>query len=49
MEILDLMGNVGLIFTTSRVSEMAGPDPVHPAARVFVHGLRDHGYVEGQT
>ena len=40
---------VGLIFTTSPVSEMTGPEPVHPAARAFVQGLRALGYVEGQN
>src|SRR5262249_17336025 len=40
---------VGLIFTTSPVSEMAGPEPVHPSARAFLQGLRALGYVEGQN
>jgi opacity protein-like surface antigen len=40
---------VGLIFTTSPVSEMAGSQPVHPFARAFVDGLRDLGYAEGQN
>jgi putative ABC transport system substrate-binding protein len=40
---------VGLIFTTSPVSEMAGPEPVHPLARAFLHTLRSLGYVEGQN
>ena len=40
---------VGLIFTTSPVSEMTGPQPVHPFARAFVDGLRDLGYAEGQN
>src|SRR5262249_13467597 len=40
---------VGLIFTTSPVAEMSGPQPVHPRARAFVDGLRDLGYVEGQN
>jgi len=40
---------VGLIFSTSPVAEMAGPVPVHPAARAFVQGLRALGYVEGQN
>ncbi len=40
---------VGLIFVTSPVSEMAGPEPVNPLARAFAHGLRDLGYVEGQN
>ena len=40
---------VGLAFTTSAISEMAGPDPAVPSARAFVHGLRDLGYVEGEN
>ncbi len=40
---------VGLIFSTSQVSAMAGPEPVHPAARAFMQGLRVLGYVEGQN
>src|SRR5262249_14358696 len=40
---------VGLIFTTSPVSEMAGSEPVHPSARAFVQGLQALGYVEGQN
>ena len=40
---------VALIFSTSPVSEMAGPDPIHPYARVFVHALRDLGYVENRN
>jgi ABC-type uncharacterized transport system substrate-binding protein len=40
---------VGFILTTSPLSEMAGPEPVHPLARAFMRGLRDHGYVEGQN
>jgi ABC-type uncharacterized transport system substrate-binding protein len=40
---------VGLIFPSAPVSEMAGSEPVHPAARAFVQGLRALGYVEGQN
>ena len=40
---------VGLIFTTDPVSKMAGLEPVNPAARAFVQGLRALGYVEGQN
>jgi putative ABC transport system substrate-binding protein len=40
---------VGLILTTSPLSEMTGPDPIHPLVRAFVHGLRDLVYVEGQN
>jgi putative ABC transport system substrate-binding protein len=28
---------------------MAGQDPINPAARMFVHTLREHGYVEGSN
>jgi putative ABC transport system substrate-binding protein len=28
---------------------MAGPDPISPLARAFVHGLRDFGWIEGRT
>jgi putative ABC transport system substrate-binding protein len=40
---------VGLIFTTSPVSEMAGPDPIHPLVRTFVQGLATLGYLQGQN
>jgi len=40
---------VGIIATTSPVSEMAGPEPVHPSIRAFVQGLRALGFVEGQN
>jgi len=40
---------VALVFTTSPVSEMIGPDPLHPMARSFVQGLRALGYVQGQN
>jgi putative ABC transport system substrate-binding protein len=40
---------VGLVFTTSPVSETVGSDPINPVARALVHGLRDLGYVEGRN
>jgi ABC-type uncharacterized transport system substrate-binding protein len=40
---------VGLVFTTSPVSEMAGPDPIHPLARSFVQALAARGYLQGQN
>src|SRR5262245_30389256 len=40
---------VSIIATTSPVSEMAGPEPVHPSVRAFVQGLRSLGYLEGQN
>jgi putative tryptophan/tyrosine transport system substrate-binding protein len=40
---------VGLIFTTSSVSEMVGPNPNHPLVRTFINRLRALGYLEGQN
>lgn len=40
---------VGLIVTLSPVSALLGPDPINPAVRAFVHGLRALGYVEGKN
>jgi ABC-type uncharacterized transport system substrate-binding protein len=40
---------VALVFTTSPVSEMVGPDPIHPLARTFVHSLRTLGYLQSQN
>jgi ABC-type uncharacterized transport system substrate-binding protein len=40
---------IALVFTDSPVAVMAGPEPVHPAARTFLHTLRALDYVEGQN
>lgn len=40
---------VGLIFTTSPVSEMAGSEPIHPPARALVHELGALGLQEGKN
>ena len=40
---------VAVVLTTSPVAEMAGPDPIHPHVRGFVHGLRDLGWVDGRA
>jgi len=40
---------VALIVTTSPISSMVGSDPINPAVRAFVQGLRAAGYVEGQN
>jgi putative ABC transport system substrate-binding protein len=40
---------VGIVLVASPVSEMAGPDPVHPLTRVILHELRSLGYVEGRN
>ena len=40
---------VGFIFTSARLSHMDGQNPTNPALRMFVHTLRDLGYVEGSN
>jgi putative ABC transport system substrate-binding protein len=40
---------VAYISGVSPLSELKGADPISPAARAFVHGLRDLGYVEGRN
>jgi ABC-type uncharacterized transport system substrate-binding protein len=40
---------VAVILTTSPLAEMAGPDPVHPTIRAFVHEMRALGYLEGRN
>jgi putative ABC transport system substrate-binding protein len=40
---------VALVFLVAPVSVMAGPEPVNPNVRAFVHALRDLGYVEGRN
>jgi ABC-type uncharacterized transport system substrate-binding protein len=40
---------VGLVFTTAPVSEMIGPDPLHPLVRSFLEELRALGYVQGRN
>ena len=40
---------VALVFSSSPVSEMTGPNPPHPHASAFLQGLRDRGYVEGKN
>jgi putative tryptophan/tyrosine transport system substrate-binding protein len=39
---------VAFIAVLAPVSALKGADPINPAARSFVHGLRDLGYVEGR-
>ena len=38
---------VALVFTTSPLSEVAGPEPKHPGARKFLETLREAGYGDG--
>ena len=40
---------VALVFVYTLLADMAGSDPASPAARAFVHALRDRGYVEGRN
>ena len=40
---------VAFIASTSPVAELVGPDPINPAARAFVEGLRALGYFEGRN
>ena len=40
---------VGLIFSSSPVSALAGSEPSHPSAKAFVHELRALDYREGQN
>lgn len=40
---------VALIVTTTPVAEMAGPEPLHPLTRAFLHELRVLGYIEGRN
>jgi len=40
---------VAWVLTTSPIRELAGPDPIHPITRAFVHEMRALGYVEGRN
>jgi len=43
------MHRVCLLFSTSSVSTMLGPEPSHPSARALLHSLRALGYEEGRN
>ena len=40
------MHRVAFFVSTSPLSELVGPEPIHPFARAFLHGLRLLGYIE---
>jgi putative ABC transport system substrate-binding protein len=40
---------IAYVLTTSPLAETAGPDPVHPFWRVFLHELRVRGWIEGKN
>src|SRR4051812_47850346 len=48
-QVTDRVYRVGIIFTTTPVSDMAGPEPRHPAVKALLHGLRALGYAEGRN
>ena len=41
--------HVALVFRSTPLANMAGPEPKERLARVFIHALRDLGYVEGKN
>jgi putative ABC transport system substrate-binding protein len=43
------MHRVAFVASTSPVSELIGANPINPAARGFLRGLRSLGYVQGQN
>lgn len=43
------MYRVAWLLTTSPITELAGPDPIHPITRAFVHEMRALGYLEGRN
>ena len=40
---------VGILFHSSPISDMTGSAPRHPYLRAFMQGLREQGYVEGES
>jgi len=40
---------VGLVFAATPISRMVGSNPTEPLARTFIRGLRDLGWIDGQT
>src|SRR5262245_60443184 len=38
---------VALVFASVPVTDIAGAKPANPWARAFVHGLGDHGWIDG--
>jgi len=45
----DRIYRVALVYTTAPVSEMVGPEPIHPYPRAFLGSLRALGYEEGRN
>ncbi len=40
---------VAYVAVAPPVAMLAGPEPSHPLARAFVHGMRDLGWIEGRN
>ncbi len=40
---------VGFVYAGTPVAEMLGPDPVSPDFRMFLHTLRDRGWIDGRS
>ena len=40
---------MAFIAAASPISALVGADPINPAARAFVHGLRDLEYFDGKN
>jgi putative ABC transport system substrate-binding protein len=40
---------VGYFFSSAPLTLLAGPEPIDPVTKAFVHGLRALGYVEGEN
>ena len=45
----DGMRRVAVLYSTSPVSEMSGPNPVHPSMRELRRALNERGWTEGQN
>jgi len=43
------LSRVALFASTTPLAEMAGPEPLNPTTRAFLHELRALGYVEGRN
>jgi hypothetical protein len=40
---------VGWVASTSPVTELIGPNPIHPYAKAFLQAMRELGYVDGKN
>ena len=40
---------VALVLPTLPEAQMSGAEPAEPVVRAFIHGLHDHGWVDGRN